>query len=296
MAAAAGAVRRGHRQAVVTGYAMGRTASERERLGVQGRILTPHSANLFRQAGIGPGSRVLDAGCGTGDSTRLLAELVGPDGTVIGVDNDPASLKVARALTEQSGIANIRYEEGDLTDPADLADLVLDEPVDALAGRIVLLHIHDPASVLARLVRWVRPGGAVVFQDISCSRVRAVPQVPAMEDWLRWMRVLSAHAGLDPDIGEHLSGIFSRAGLAHVNAAAVSVIGDSDSLVPNYLAETLTSVGPLAVASGAATQEQVDGFFDTLFTQARAAEAVLYAQELTCAWAHVPADEAARTA
>ncbi|WP_433893713.1 class I SAM-dependent methyltransferase [Streptomyces sp. CA-111067] len=180
------------------------------------------------------------------------------------------------------------YEEGDLT------DLVLDEPVDALAGRIVLLHLHDPAAVLSRLARWVRPGGVVVFQDISCSRVRAVPQVPAMEDWLRWMRTPSAHAGLDPDIGEHLGVIFSRAGLTGVDAVAVSVIGDGDSLVPHYLAETLMSVVrcPLAVASGAGTAEEMGGFPDSLLAQVRAGGAMPCAQELTCAWARVRADGA----
>ncbi|WP_158710345.1 hypothetical protein [Streptomyces sp. NRRL F-5126] len=47
-------------------------------------------------------------------------------------------------------------------------------------------------------------------------------------------------------------------------------------------------MGPPAVAAGAATQEQVEGFLGTLRSQARAREAMLHAQELTCAWARVP--------
>jgi hypothetical protein len=111
-----------------------------------------------------------------------------------------------------------------------------------------------------------------------------------MLDWLGWMSMLSAYAGLDADIGEHLPALFTRAGLADVHAAAVSVIGDSKSLVPHYLAQTLRSVGPLAVACGAATREQVRGFRDRLLREATERGCMLYAQELTSAWARVEGD------
>jgi SAM-dependent methyltransferase len=268
----------------MSGYAMGRTASERERLDMQDRVFSPHSANLFRQAGIGPGDHVVDVGCGTGATTRLLAELVGPAGSVLGIDNDPPSLEVAEEQTRATGLSNVGYRAGDLT------ELVLGESFDAVAGRLVLLHLSDPATALARLARCVRPGGLIVFQEISCSRVRAVPQIPAMLDWVGWMSMLSAYAGLDADIGEHLPALFTRAGLADVNAAAVSVIGDSKGLVPRYLAETLTSVGPLAVASGAATRQQIREFRDRLLGEAADHGCVLYTQELTSVWARVEGD------
>ncbi|HZZ51208.1 MAG TPA: class I SAM-dependent methyltransferase [Pseudonocardia sp.] len=263
-------------------YAMGRNATERDRLGIQDRVLSPHSANLFRQAGVKPGDRVLDAGCGTGETTRLLAAIVGPTGSLIGVDNDPASLRAAEARAHDDGLTNVRYVE------QDLIDLVLDGTVDCLVGRIVLLHVADPVSVLAGLVQWVRPGGLVAFQDISCSRVRGVPRLPALADWVSWMFTLGRYAGLDPDIGEHLPGIFAEAGLAGVNAVAVSPIGDCDSLIPRYLAATLESVSRLAIASGAAARHELDRFPGVLRQQARERNAMLYAQELTSAWARVP--------
>jgi hypothetical protein len=43
----------------------------------------------------------------------------------------------------------------------------MDAPVDALAGRLILIHLDDPASVLTKLARYVRPGGIVTFQDIT---------------------------------------------------------------------------------------------------------------------------------
>ncbi|WP_372453428.1 methyltransferase domain-containing protein [Streptomyces iranensis] len=76
---------------------MGRTSAETERLQLQARILAPHSAYLFRLAGITSGMRVLDVGCGAGDVSMLLAESVGPNGAVIGVDMNPTILESARA-------------------------------------------------------------------------------------------------------------------------------------------------------------------------------------------------------
>jgi hypothetical protein len=60
--------------------------------------------------------------------------------------------------------------------------------------------------------------------------------------------------------------------------------------MPHYLAETLTSVGPLAVASSAATQQQVREFRDRLLEQAVEHGSMLYAPELTSAWARVAED------
>src|SRR4029077_17611750 len=72
-------------------YAMGSTDRERQRLMQQGAVLRGCLASAFRAAGIGPGMRVLDLGCGVGDVAMLAADLVGPTGSVVGIDRDAAS-------------------------------------------------------------------------------------------------------------------------------------------------------------------------------------------------------------
>jgi hypothetical protein len=78
------------------GYVMGRTEAERARLSQQDRIFAPHSENLFRQAGIAE----------VGETTALLARIVGPAGSVIGVDQDAASLEAAERMVAGAGLSN----------------------------------------------------------------------------------------------------------------------------------------------------------------------------------------------
>jgi ubiquinone/menaquinone biosynthesis C-methylase UbiE len=68
--------------------ALERPGTERHRLGLQARQMWSEESVLLRRAGLRPGARVMDLGCGTGEISRLLAAEVG-DGPVVGVDADP---------------------------------------------------------------------------------------------------------------------------------------------------------------------------------------------------------------
>src|SRR5882724_15170 len=69
-------------------YALGRTAPEYEQLRTQARAWEPATGRLLDLVGLGAGASCLDAGCGPGETMRLMAERVGPDGRVLGVDVD----------------------------------------------------------------------------------------------------------------------------------------------------------------------------------------------------------------
>ena len=78
-------------------YALGQTAAETARLQRQAAFLQPFTERLFRDAGIGPGMKVLDLGSGAGDVAVLAARLVGSEGEVVGIDTNPSILESARA-------------------------------------------------------------------------------------------------------------------------------------------------------------------------------------------------------
>ena len=126
-------------------------------------------ATALDRLGIGPGWTCVDVGAGGGDVAVALAEIVGRDGRVYAVDSDPmARDEVAEAAAAHSQVLAIT-QAGE--------DLRLPEPVDLAFCRFLLLHVVDPAVVVARMAGAVRPGGWVVAQEpiTSAGRINGDP-------------------------------------------------------------------------------------------------------------------------
>jgi SAM-dependent methyltransferase len=180
-------------------------------------------ATALDRLGIGPGWRCVDVGAGGGDVSVALAEVVGHSGRVYSVDSDPrARDEVAKAAAAHSQVLAIT-QAGE--------DLVLPEPVDLAFCRFLLLHVAEPAVVLDRMARAVRPGGWVVAQEpiTSAGRVGGVP--------------LSMPEARHPDVGAILPAMVRHAGLELVDAWAEAPAGAGSGPVAEYL-ESLTGVDP----------------------------------------------------
>ena len=94
-------------------YVLGHSDRELSRLRVQARLLEPATRQIFREAGIDAGMRVLDIGSGAGDVTFLTAELVGASGEVIGTDVAATAVAAATQSAEERGLARVSFREGD---------------------------------------------------------------------------------------------------------------------------------------------------------------------------------------
>ena len=77
-------------------YLFGQSADETERLRLQAKMFAPYTARFLEDAGISRGMKVLDVGTGAGDVALLVADLVGEEGTVIGVDFNPELIESSR--------------------------------------------------------------------------------------------------------------------------------------------------------------------------------------------------------
>lgn len=144
-------------------YALGYTEGEFKRLELQGALIHDLTEHVLRSAGIGPGMRVLDIGCGVGDVSLLAGKLVGPTGRVLGVDRSAEAVDIAeRRATESGQCYWTRFTVGELD------KFSPDETFDAVIGRLVLMYLPDPAATLRRLAGFVRPGGLIAFQEWRC--------------------------------------------------------------------------------------------------------------------------------
>jgi SAM-dependent methyltransferase len=133
-------------------YVLGHSTWELERLARQARMVDPFTRRFFERAGIGAGMRVLDVGSGAGDVALLLADLVGPSGSVTGVDRSAVALDTARKRVGERSLGNVFFIHGDL------AGVAFDTPFDAIAGRYVLMFQPDAATLLRALSRHARSG------------------------------------------------------------------------------------------------------------------------------------------
>lgn len=244
-------------------YALGSTAHEHERLQRQADVYRPATTQLLRNAGLAPGMRVLDAGCGVGDVSLIAAELVAPGGAVVAVDRDPAVLERARARCAELGAAGITFEQADLHDVSNLG------PFDAVVGRLVLMYAQDPVAMLRDLARRVRPGGIVAFQEIDLTTPVALPEGPLYRQMFQWMVAAFAAAGADPQMGLKLFATFRAAGLPAPELETTRLLGGGpDFCAYAQGAMVMRSLLPLILARGIATADEID--IDTLEERVRA--------------------------
>jgi protein-L-isoaspartate O-methyltransferase len=189
-------------------YALGNTDAEHGRLIRQASRFAPFTERLFRDAGVGPGQRVLDLGSGMGDVAMLVAHIVGPSGEVVGVERDAPSIERAQIRVMEAGLHNVSFVR------CDASELPGERPFDAAVGRLILQFLPDPVAVLRSLSQLVRPGGAIAFQEPSWKPYLALcSQMPL------WSACgsLAVHAfegaGANAEMGPELPRLFEMAGL-----------------------------------------------------------------------------------
>jgi hypothetical protein len=260
----------------------GYTEQERRRLIEQAAIFRRFTEQFLVEAGIGRGMRVLDVGCGVGDVTLLVAELVGPDGVVVGVDRDARALQLARERA--AGHGRVTFAEGDLR------ELAVDEPFDAAIGRLVLLYLGDPVTAIRRVAGSVRPGGVVGFQDLDFSMLPSAcwPPAPLFERCIRWLGEVQRRAGMEMQMGLKYRWAFMEAGLpAPELRMDVALGGGPDFAGYQYIASTVRSALPLMERMGVATAVEVDidTLADRLRVEAEAGHGTITLPPLAGAWA-----------
>jgi predicted N-acetyltransferase YhbS/SAM-dependent methyltransferase len=236
-------------------YPLGRSAGETRRLMLQHQIYAPITRQFLVAAGITRGMHVLDVGSGAGDVAMLLADLVGPEGRVTGIDINGDILDTARARMTAAGLRNVELHRQRVDDVYGL-------DVDAVVGRWILMYTPDPAATIRRLAQLVRTGGVVAFlesEDLT-SGVRTFPVTPLHQQLAHWMNLpRDAVAGPLPDMGNRLYGAFLDAGLPAPQLRRESPIG-AGAAWPGYefIAESLRSLLPFVQQFSTLTAEQVD--------------------------------------
>ena len=245
-------------------YALGRSVAETRRLIRQAQIYGPITRQFLVSAGIGTGMKVLDVGSGAGDVALLLADLVGPRGSVVGVEMNQAILETARERVGAVGWTHVTFLDGDVT------SIVLDDDYDAVVGRWILMYLPEPGAVLRGLVGRLRSGGIVAFQENDFTYPPTTfPPAPLHQQIMRWTTPPPGAGGPDQQMGSKLHQTYLDAGLPGPQLRLDAPVGGGEDW-PGYayVADTVRSLLPMLEQMGVAKAEDVD--VETLADRLRA--------------------------
>jgi SAM-dependent methyltransferase len=230
-----------------TDYVHGYSARESTRLTDQATTLTEllHADTLYP-----PGSLVLEAGCGVGAQTVILAGN-SPQAAFTSIDSSEESLAEARRRVVEAGLTNVIFQSADIFNlpfPSDHFDHVF--------VCFVLEHLPDPAGALAALVHVLKPGGTMTVIEGDHGSAYFHPDSSYARQAVQCLVDLQRQAGGDSLIGRRLYPLLLQAGYrnVHVSPRMVYVDASKPSLVDGFTRKTFTAmvegVGEQAVGQG----------------------------------------------
>jgi ubiquinone/menaquinone biosynthesis C-methylase UbiE len=262
-------------------------AEEAERLLAQGTIADPMTRRFLAAAGLSPGMRVLDLGSGAGNVALLAAELVGSEGSVVGVDRDPDAVGRAQRLVAARGLTNIEFREADVQTLDGVG-----AGFDAAIGRFVLMYTADPVAALREAVARVRPGGVVCLHEADVTYRWANPQTRTWWQAQKWVLDTFAKAGVEQQMGLSLYAAFRAAGLSDPKMTLESFVGGGPDAPIWVMANIVKALVPLMERLGIATSDEVDAetLPKRLLSELLEKDAVMITPPLIGAWATVPSE------
>ena len=201
-----------------TPYVHGYSPREAERLTDQAQTL---SDLLHDDETYPPGARVLEAGCGTGAQTVILARN-NPAAQFVSVDRSPESLEQARRAAEAEGLTNVRFAVADI-----LRLPFPDARFDGVFVCFVLEHLADPPAALAELKRALRPGGTITVIEGDHGSWYCHPRTEEAHRAVQCLVDVQARLGGDALVGRRLYPLLTGAGYRDVRVSPRRVYVDN---------------------------------------------------------------------
>ena len=233
-------------------YALARTPQEYDRLRAQSRAWEAATSRLLDRVGLAAGASCLDAGCGPGETMRLMAQRVGPAGRVTGIDVDAPLGLQALTMLHDTGHRQCRFAPHDIT---------ADEPLpgaafDLVYARLLLYHLPERETVLRRLWDAVAPGGHLLVQDYDLRAVSVLPTLDSFEELRRVVLEAFSAAGCDVQIGARLPELFADAGIGAPDGTDVSGRLEPLAEAQTILTAVYRSLLETAIAHGITTEQR----------------------------------------
>jgi SAM-dependent methyltransferase len=246
-------------------YVHGYSKRESERLADQADTL---SGILHYDTQFPPGSKVLEAGCGVGAQTIILAKN-SPHAQITSIDISQDSLQHARSLIEKDGIKNVKFQQ------ADIMDLPFEkESFDHIFVCFVLEHLKNPVEALQELKKYLKKGGTITVIEGDHGSCYFHPE--SEEAVKAWNCLIKAQQDLggDPMIGRRLYPLLDEAGFNDIliTPRVVYVDHSKPGLVDGFIKKTIIAmvegVNDQALKSGLISSDEWEKGIDNLYKSA----------------------------
>jgi ubiquinone/menaquinone biosynthesis C-methylase UbiE len=266
-------------------YALARNRQEYERLRVQARVWESATGRLLDQVALAPGASCLDAGCGPGETMRLMAQRVGPSGRVTGVDVDLQLGMQALEMLHEAGHHQCSFAPVDLTAGGQIPG----EPFDLVYSRLLLFHVPERVAVLRRLWDAVAPGGHLLLQDYDLRAVGTEPPLGSGDECLPVVAGAFSAAGCDVHVGARLPELFAQAGIGTPDGTDVAGRIEPLAHARHMLTGVYAGVLSTAITHGITTEERAAAWRSQIARDAeRFPERSTLWPLLIGAWKHKP--------
>ena len=251
----------------------------RERLRMIARTMRPTTLALFDRVGIPRDARCLDVGSGGGDVTLDLARVAAPQGHVIGTDIDETKLTLARAEAREQGVRNVEYRRADAGASLGQAEF------DVVYARFLLTHLRDPAATVNRMRDALKPGGAIIVEDIDFSGHFSHPASAALQRYIELYSATVRAKGGDPEIGPRLPILLLDAELTRIGMNVVQPAG-FEGEVKFLTPITLENIADAILAAGLSRPDEIERLVTELYAFARDGRTVLSVPRIVQAWGY----------
>ena len=225
-------------------YTIDESNLERQRL--LAKVLNPLTERVLERVQVAPDSRCLDVGCGMGETTRMLARSIAPQGECVGLEQD--STLVDRASSEPWQGPPVSFRAGNAEElPFE------DGSFDFVFTRYLLVHLPNPLRALQEMRRVARKGGIVMAQEPDLAFICSYPSSWAYEHVPTIFDKLFA----DALMGRKLVGLLREANCKDVAATADVAMEYCGSDIKRIYRLTVEAVGPALIEGGMFTEAEM---------------------------------------
>jgi ubiquinone/menaquinone biosynthesis C-methylase UbiE len=192
-------------------YLLDYRRDEQQRLQDQAQTLADEARRMFDRVGVFAGARVVEIGCGPQGNLDLLAERVGPSGTVTGIERSEEAVRLARRFVADRKLANVEVIHGD-----GRATGLPRSAFDLATARLVLVNVPQPEQIVAEMAALVRPGGNVAIYEADWAGGLCDPPLDAWNRAVDLVHKYSSMNGIDLFVGRKVPRMLREAGLVDI--------------------------------------------------------------------------------